>query len=220
MRVVARQADAVFDGYGWLPEVLTALESSHLVAWSDTTRRRNRFCAAVRSFLAAQPHTDVCVLQGRSILSLDHLCHQLERLVPVAQLDRRLDGPDSVTEFLRAVPAQPGCRAPHQRYWLWADADVLLKADPALFGRVVDCLLGVSAEGEYGLADGTLLQRAVFVGGAMLEAYAQDHRGQFRCWAADGDAEPFWQMVSGLERPPVVTRPVDYLMRPPQRIGA
>jgi len=220
MRVVARQADATFDGYGWQPEVLAALEQQHLVAWSEQVRRRNRFGAELRRFLAAQPQTDVCFLHGRAVLNLDHLCHQLERLVPVNALQRRLDGPESVTELFRGETLAPGIRVPRSRYWIWSDADVLLKADPVLFGRVVDCMLGVAAECEYGLEGGVTIQRTVFVGGPLLEDYARDRRGQFRCWAADDDAEPFWQLVSGLERPPVMTRPVDLLMRPARRVGA
>ncbi|GJM19949.1 MAG: hypothetical protein DHS20C14_21620 [Phycisphaeraceae bacterium] len=220
MRVVSRQADAVFEGQGWLPEMVSALDTHHLVAWSELTRRRNAFVGEVRSFLAAQQDTDACLVHGRSVFTLDDLCHQLERLVPVPELHRRLDGPDGVTELLRGRNTTPGRRAPRVRCWIWSDADVLLRSDPELFSSVVDCMLGVSAESEFGTLDGGPIQRVLFVGGPMLEAYARDRSGQFRSWAAEGDSEPFWKLVSGLERPPVVARPVDLLMRPPRRMGA
>lgn len=220
MRVVARQADAIFDGQGWLPEAVRALDTHHLVAWSELTRRRIAFAAGVRSFLQAQQDTDACMIHGRSVRTLDDLCHQLERQVPVEELLRRLDGPDSVTELLRGRTAIPGRRQVRTRVWIWSDADVLLKADPELFGAVVDCMLGVAAETEFGSDEGGPIQRVLFIGGLMLEAYARDHAGRFRSWAAEGDAEPFWKLVSGLDRPPVIARPVDLLMRPPRRLGA
>lgn len=220
MRVVARQADAVFDGQGWLPEAVRAMDTHHLVAWSELARRRIAFAAGVRSFLQAQQDFDACMIHGRSVRTLDELCHQLERQVPVTELVRRLDGPGSVTELLRGRNAVPGRRSVRTRVWIWSDADVLLKSDPELFSSVVDCMLGVAAESEFGTDEGGPIQRVVFVGGMMLEAYARDRGGQFRSWAAEGDAEPFWKLVSGLERPPVVARPVDLLMRPPRRLGA
>lgn len=222
MRVVSRQADAVFDGYGWLPDVLCALEQHHLVAWSELTRRRNMFCAALRRGLASQPDVDACVIHGRGVLSLDHLCQQIERTVPAAVLERRIDGPDGLTELLRDVPEEAGHRPPRFRYWIWSDADVFLRADPRGFASVVDCMLGVAAESEYGVDEGATIQRGIFVGGPMLERYAMDARGGFRSWKTEGpdDSDAFWKLVSGLERPPVLCRPVDMLTREQRRLGA
>jgi len=196
----------------WQPEVMAGLDEKHLVAWSDRPRLRSRFAAELYRFLSLQPRVETVVLHGRSITSMDHLCDQIERQIPGPDLHREIDGPYGLTELLRSNESWPGQLPPRARYLIWNDADVLLKSDPSLFGRIVDALIGVAAESEFSTTHRLLLQRAVFTGGPMLERYARDQRGQFRCWMAEGNEEPFWQLVSGLDIPPVMTKPVDLLM--------
>lgn len=220
MRVLSRHDDAVFGSTDWQPEVLAMLEDHHLVAWSGLNRRRNRFSARLQQFLGAQPDTDVCVLHGRSITNMDSLCHQLERVVPCDLLERRVEGTNSLTELLRSCEYFPGRRPSRYRFFVWNDADVLLRAEPELFARVTDAMAGVAAESEFGEVDGLLIQRAVFIGGPLLESLAHEATSPFNSWASDGSDEPFWQLVSGLERPPVLCRPVDLLMRSPRARSA
>lgn len=191
---------------------MAGLDEKHLVAWSDRPRQRSRFAAELYRFLSLQTRVEAVVLHGRSITSLDHLCDQLERQIPGPDLHREIDGPFGLTELLRSAETWPGQLPPRARYLIWNDADVLLRSDPSLFGRIVDALIGVAAESEFSTNHRLLLQRTVFTGGPLLERYARDQRGQFRCWMAEGNEEPFWQLVSGLDTPPVTTKPVDLLM--------
>lgn len=214
---VADTAPSILGSRHWQPEVMAGLDHQHLVAWSDRPRLRARFAAELYRFLSHQQRVEVVVLHGRSITSLDHLCDQIERQIPGPELHREIDGPHGLTELLRSHESWPGQLPPRARYLIWNDADVLLRADPNLFSRVVDAILGVAAESEYSTSHRLLFQRAVFTGGPNLERYARDQRGQFRCWMAEGTEEPFWRLVSGLDTPPVVTKPVDLLMEHTRR---
>ncbi len=196
---------------GWQASVLQTLEERHLVAWSPTARVRTDFAAGITQFLSAQPGLALCVLQGRAITSLDALCHQFERQIPGAPLDRRIGGTRGLTALLREHSPLPGRPAPRQRVILWNDADILLRADEELFGRVVDVISGTAAEMEYASDDHLLVQRGVYVGGPTLKEYASDARGQFQRWHATGDDEAFWSVVSGLERPPMQRTPIEQI---------
>jgi hypothetical protein len=91
--------------------------------------------------------------------------------------------------------------------------DVLLESDRSLFGAVADAIAGVAAESEYASDDLLLLTRAVYVGGPVLAGYAADGSGQLRSWLSDGAAEPFWRVVTGIDRPPVLSAPIGLLLR-------
>jgi len=194
---------------GWQANVLQILEDRHLVAWSPTARHRNEFAAGLTQFLSTQPGLALCVLQGRAITTLDALCHQLERQIPGQPLDRRIGGTRGLTALLREHSPLPGRPAPRQRVILWNDADILLRADEELFGRVVDVISGTAAEMEFASDDHLLVQRGVYVGGPLLEAYAADQRGQFQRWHETGEDEAFWAVVSGLDRPPMAREPIE-----------
>lgn len=200
----------------WRADALAAMDERHLVAWCDRPTRRARFAAEFQRFLITQPGSEVVVLHGRSIRTLDGLCDQIEHQLIGPTLEREIEGGRGLVEFLRHIQPLPGAGWPKARYILWNDADVLLRSDPETFGRVVDAMVGVAAENEFGEGDRLTLQRCVFLGGPMLERYARDARGQFRSWASDdaggfGHAEPFWQLVTGLEQPPVLCRPIEML---------
>lgn len=201
----------------WQPEALQLLDEHHLVAWSHTSRTRTAFAAGLSQFLAAQREIATCILHGRSITNLDALCQQLERQIPGPPLDRRIGGSRGLIEFLRSRQPLPGRPSPRQRVVLWSDADILLRADHDLFGRVVDALTGVAAEMEYASDDQLLIQRVVFIGAPALDLYADDPQGQFHAWRATDDSEPFWTIVSGLDAPPMMRVHIDSLMAPTAR---
>ncbi len=213
MRAPSPQIGFRFFTTGWQADVLQTLDERHLVAWSGSARARTDFAAGLSQFLATQPGLALCVLQGRAITTLDALCHQLERQIPGAPLDRRLGGSRGLTALLRQHDPLPGKPAPRQRVILWNDADILLRADEELFGRVVDAISGTAAEMEYASDDHLLVQRGVYVGGPTLAEYAADARGQFQRWHATGDDEAFWTVVSGLERPPMARMPIEQITK-------
>jgi|JRYH01.1.fsa_nt_gb hypothetical protein len=212
MSVLAGHFDAPFPAVDWQPEVMAQLDERHLAVWSHAPSRRSHFAASLAQFLGSQRETDVVVLYGRFIADLEGFCHQLERSIPVDRLERRLDGTDSVTDALRSRASVRGRCVARSRYIVWNDAEVLLRSDRGLFNRLVDAMLGVSAEAEYASEDLLLIQRCVFVGGAALADYAEDAGGQFRAWLPDGLGDPFWAMVTGVESPQVQTAHIDELM--------
>lgn len=184
-----------------------------MAACSELPSRRLQFAASLAQFLGAQRDTDVCTLYGRFITDLESLCHQLERAVPGPLLSRRVDGLDGVTSLLRYRPSFPGRRATKFRYYVWNDADVLLRADRELFGRMLDALAGVAAEAEYVSDDLLLIHRTVLVGGSALAEYQQNEAGQCQRWYSDDSGEPFWQVVTGIERPAWLACAIDTLDR-------
>jgi hypothetical protein len=75
----------------------------------------------------------------------------------------------------------------------------------------VDAIIGVGAEAEYASDDLLLLHRSVFVGSSLLDLYAEDPAGQFSIWAPDADGEPFWSVVTGVDKPQVTRYNIDAL---------
>lgn len=206
MSAIPRQSHSPVFAEAWQPDVLQLLDEEHLVAWSSSTRRRVRFASALTHFIEGQQDTEVCVFHGRFVRDIDSFCHQLERLIPGEHLERRVDGPRGIVSMLRSRPVFPGRPPSRHRFYVWHDADVMLKENQRLFGRLVDAMLGVAAESEFVDDDLLLIQRAVFVGGPELERYTREPRGQFRSWFDDGHAEPFWRTVTG--QPAPLTRPL------------
>ena len=213
MSVLSRQFESSFGAASWQPEVTALLDEHHLVAWSDSPRRRLTFAATLARFLEGLRDAELISLYGRHITDLDSLCYQLERAIPGEPLDRRIDGPTGVTSILRSRECFPGRPASKFRYMMWHDADELVRSDHDLFGSVADAMAGVAAEFEYVSDDALLIQRTVFVGGPLLSVYAENPRGQFQSWRHDGHAEAFWRMVTGVERPPVRLVHIDKLLR-------
>lgn len=211
MSVLYRQTDSPFAVVEWQPEVMAMLDDHHLVAWSNRSYRRLQFSATLQQFFGVQRDTDVCVLHGRFINDLESFCHQLESLLPGPPLERRIGGTSGIASLLRSRHTFRGRPAARYRYFVWNDADVLLRHDHVLFGDLVDALIGVAAECEFASDDLLLLQRAAFIGGPSLDLYAEDARGQFQSWKTDSSGEPFWQVVTGLEAPPVARYAIDGL---------
>lgn len=211
MSALSRQQGHPATFAAWQPDVVQLMDEDHLVATSGVARRRLAFAASLAQFLDSLNDTEVCVLYGRFIDDLDSFCHQLERAIPGGPLERRVDGPRSVVHLLRSRQTFPGRPASKFRYYIWHDADVLVRADQLLFGRLADALAGVAAEAEYVDDDALLIHRSVYVGGPRLAQYAADPRGQLQSWYRDGRGEPFWEVVTGLRAPPVAGFDIDAL---------
>jgi hypothetical protein len=185
----------------WAVDVLQMLEEHHLCAWSESADRRAKFCVDLAWQLSSLDDTQVCVLEGSRITDLASFCSQLGRTLGFDRVARQIDTPTGVVGTLRRRHTPKGQTPIKRRYYLWQDADVLLRRDHRLFGRLVDAIAGVAAEHEYANEDLLLLQRAVYIGGSALDMYAEDPRGQFRSWWSDGDEPPLWRVVTGVESP-------------------
>lgn len=209
VQAIAHNPGLPFLRGGWQAEALAWTEQAHVAAWSDDRAQRLSFAAGLGQFIQAQGQMEVLPLHGRFIDSIETFCQQLERSIPGRQLARRVDGPRGVASLLRSrTTNHPGLPSRH-RYILWHDADVLLRRDPRLLGALLDAMMGVAAEAEYVTDDMLLLTRVVLVGGPRLAEYADDDSGQLRSWLPGVHGEPFWRLVTGLERPPVRVARVD-----------
>jgi len=202
----------VFERGTWQPEVLVKLESHHIAAWSGDSRLRTRFGASLQQFLVAQPGTEVCVLHGRSILDLEGLCAQLERLIPVDRLARSVDGSMGLASILRTRAGVHSRMPTRQRYFLWHDADVLIRNNPDLFGQIAELIAGVSAELEFAGDGALMIQRCVYIGGARLAETARNPDSMLNRWADDGPGVPFWSLVTGEESPTTALCSIDSLI--------
>jgi hypothetical protein len=211
MSAFARHSESPFVATDWQPDVTQLLDEHHIVAWCETARMRVHFGVSLGRFLQSQRDAEVCNFYGQYITDLETFCHQLERAMPGPRLDRRIDGVHGVAALLRSRETNAGRPACKFRYYIWHDADMLLRANRDLFARLVDAIGGVAAEAEYVSDDLLLLHRAVFVGGPALDHSAGDPRGQFQCWYPDEFEEPFWQVVTGIARPPFTRYRIDSL---------
>ncbi len=213
MSALSRQPESPLLVADWQPDVTQLLDEHHLVATSEFPARRLQFATSLGQFLGMQRDTEVCSFYGRFITDLDSFCYQLERAVPGPLLDRRIDGPGGVAALLRNRMVVRGKPATKFRYYVWHDADLLLRNEPLVFAKLVDAIAGVAAEAEYVSDDLLLIHRAVFVGGPLLAEVAKDERGPFGSWLSDEFGEPFWRVVTGLENPPFMTYSVDALAK-------
>ena len=196
----------------WQLEVGRLLNEQHLCAWSDNPRQRERFVSELSSTLSKFDDTYVCTLDGTRTLSLDAVITEFEHALAVGHLGRTIDGvrgmggAGGLVGALRRRPHISGVGgAPpiKRRFIIWTDAHLLLQSDPKLFGRIADALMGVAAEHEFCSDDVLLIQRAVFVGRAALDVYAEDPRGQFRSWYSEFGEAPLWRVVTGRDSPSV-----------------
>ncbi|MFN0011756.1 MAG: hypothetical protein ACKVS8_08960 [Phycisphaerales bacterium] len=192
----------------WLSAAAALLEEVHVFAWTANAPLRERFGLEMTWYLERLAQSQTLVLHGSDIKDLDGFCRQLEHAMPHAgRLERDIEGKHGVMEAVRRRPSESvllgSAGLVKHRYFVWRDADTLLAADRALFGRLVDALAGVAAESEYASEDRLLIQRSLFIGGPALAQYGEDPEGQFRRWLSDGLGEPFWSTVSGIKAPAV-----------------
>jgi len=203
----------VFEPITWQPEVLARLEDRHLVAWGDDVAVRTRFAASFQQYLSSLPDTQICVIHGRSISSIEDICCQLECLIPVDKLSRSVDGPWGVSSILRSRCVVPGRRSERMRVFVWHDADLLVRRDRALFQDIVEVMAGVSAEMEYADDGAVLVQRCVYVGSSALEREARRVDSRLNSWSPVTDGEiPFWGLVSGQASPRTTLCAIDRLL--------
>jgi hypothetical protein len=214
----------------WPDGIMQLLDDHHVVVLCDEHAARRSVAGALRQRLESLGDTRVIELEGSRSQSLDGFFRELERHVPkhphevslqespVVALThpgsgRNRTGPIASTLWdptgygsLAQVFRDRLGRCLHKReYVIWHDADVMLEHDVALFGALVNALLGVAAEREHISLDRLLLQRIVFLGGEKLGAYAEDPNGQFSRWLEDPEGSPLWEVMSVLLRPPVLT---------------
>jgi hypothetical protein len=214
MTALTRHLDAPFAAANWQADVVQLLDEQHLIAVSESPRLRMHFAVGLGQFLQGMREAEVCTLYGRFITDVESFCYQLERSIPAAMVDRRVDGPRGLTALLRSRRIVRGRPASKFRFYVWHDADILLSENETLFARIVDAISGVAAESEYASDDVLLIHRAVYVGSPALAAYADRAEGQFQAWAADNEYDdPFWQVVTGLERPPFSRFLIDALSK-------
>jgi hypothetical protein len=213
MSALSRQPEVPLLVPDWQADVTQLLDEHHLVAWSDSPARRTQFAVSLGQFLGSQRDTEVCVFYGKFIDDLESFCYQLERSIPGPPLERRLHGPRGAVSLIRSRASFRGRPETKFRFYVWHDADVLLRKNHVLFGQIADAMAGVAAESEYVSDDLLLLHRAVFVGSSILEIYYDDPRSQFRRWLPDAHGEPFWQVVTGIRRPPFLKYRIDTLGR-------
>lgn len=205
---------------GWEAEVARLTETRHIAAWSAELDERIVFAARLGAFWQGQAGVEVIRLFGRAIRTIDDVCEQLERSIPAGdRMRRQIGGRSGVAARLRQRIDVPGVAFSQYRYLIWHDADDVIAADPGLFAAIVDAISGVAAESEFVCDDLLLLTRAVYVGGPALSGLAQDEFGPFRQWQHDGVAEPFWRIVSGIERPPVLAAPIGKLLSDPETLA-
>lgn len=215
MSALAKQPDSPFAFSDWPPEVTQLLDEHHVVAGSASPRARAHFGATISKFLAGIRDAEVINLQGRYISDLESFCTQLERALPGPALERRIHGHGGVVSLLRHRSTFGLQTASKFRFYVWHDADTMLRSDPMLFGHMIDAIAGVAAEAEYVCDDLLLIHRGLFIGGPDLEAYADLPNGQFRSWARDDHDEPFWQAVTGIEHPACLKYSIDSLTAGP-----
>ncbi len=211
MSALSRHTEVPLLVADWQADVTQLLDERHLVAWSEVPARRTQFAVSLAQFLGSQHDTEVCVFYGQFITDMETFCAQLERAIAGPPLERRLHGPRGAVSLMRSRCGFRGRPETKYRFFIWHDADMLLRKDHVLFGQIVDALAGVAAEAEYVSDDMLLLHRAVFVGSPMLDIYYDDTRGQFRRWFAAPGEEPFWQVVTGIKAPPFMKYRIDKL---------
>lgn len=185
-------------------ELAQKLEEVHLSAWSADALVRSRFVAELAAGLSRLDDTNVSILPGSAITDLYSFCTQLETALGCERIRRSIEGPRGVVEALSFQPESSNGRALRRRFLIWDDAQVLLKANPSLFSRVVEAMLGVSAQLEYASDDLLLLQRIVVVGTPTLDLYAEDRRSALSRWSSARAGAPTWKTLTGLQAPPVV----------------
>lgn len=186
----------------WQLECCQTLEERHLCAWSDRSILRDRFTIDLGTILSRIDQTQVCVINGARIIDLPSLQRECARALETSVASSRLSDDLGLVSALRVRPIIAG-HPVHRRYIFWTDAHVLLRHDPALFGRAVDAVMGVAGESEYADDDMLFLQRLILVGRPSLDVYAEDPRGQLSRWYSERGEEPLWKIVTGLATPAV-----------------
>lgn len=187
-------------------DVASLADESHVILWSRSLQARESAANRAYAQLHAVGDSQVVSLPGAVIHDLKQLREQVNRALPDDEgkrLTPSLDGPAGLLARLAHLP-RTGADGHHIkfRYYLWRDADVLLKHNPAAFSVMVDAVAGVAAEAEFASDDLLLIQRLILVGGPELHRCYHDLRGPLRSWRPGspwkektGQAEPRFMLV-------------------------
>lgn len=197
----------------WQADAQALLVESHLATWTHSDPARTRFVSSLHRYLATQPDTESWLIGGDGSVSLATVAEQLSVLGMAGPVRPALHGPTGIVAALRSRGSEGRWFNSRFRYIIWHGVDAVISRDRALFESLADALLGVSAELEFGGETLSLLQRVIFVGGERLRECAGDRRGPLHRWRRDGAATPFWQLVSGLAAPSVLSHSVERLLR-------
>ncbi|MCI0364037.1 MAG: hypothetical protein L0219_09170 [Phycisphaerales bacterium] len=189
--------------------IIQLLDDHHLVILSDNPGLRDRIGQTLKTHLISTPDSQVIDLDGSCVTSVRSFAVQFEAQLELTSASWTAGSTNGqmqrLIELLRAA-----CSGPKRRYVVWRDAHTMLEADVDLFCRLVNALFCVAAESEHITLDPVMVQRVIFLGGGKLGAYAEDTSGQFCKWLDDGkDGSPFWEIMSMVERPAVITYRVD-----------
>lgn len=189
----------------WQQEVVQLLEEHHLCAWCKSKERRHKFGLDLARYIHGMDGAQVCLLDGSRITSIETFCKALELGLETGRVAREIDSPEGVVGALRRQRAgEAGESRARYRYYIWLDADVLMRRDEDLFCRLVDSIMGVAAAAEY-VDPGTLLiHRAVFVGGPALDMFAEHSKRQFKVWYREPGGKSHWQTTTGVKAPRVL----------------
>ncbi len=180
------------------------LDEHHVVAVSDDEATRIHFGTHVAIQAEQMTDVEVCPIYGRFVRNLDDLVYTLSRAMPAMQpVEPTIEGVIDTCRRHR--------RGTKRRYIIWHGADTLAREQPQLFHQAADAMMGVAAEQEYASEDLLVITRCLFIGPPALA-----EQPAFRNWWAEGDEPPLWQVISGIDQPPVLR--VDLKStRPPSR---
>lgn len=193
----------------WVETSDQLLCENHLVACSLNPALRERYGLELTKHYRHMPMVESVAIAGSVVHRLEDFCRQLERALPevwhAERIKRSIEGAGGIVERLRERTSEPGLPASRHRYYLWRDADVLLRHDRALFAQLVGAIMGVAGEAEYTGEDLLMVHRLVLIGGPDLQTYAEESDGALRQWPdrPSRPVRPLWRVLSGQERPPV-----------------
>lgn len=175
----------------WYSQAEAMLDDHHVVAVSEDEATRIEFGSCVAIQTEQMMQVEVCPIFGRYVRGLEDLAYMMSRAFPAGgPVEPSVEG---VMDCARRTRAST-----RRRFIIWHDADVFAAADRVIFWQVADALMGVAAEQEYASEDLLVITRCLFVGSPRLAEHVA-----FRRWWSEGEREPLWKVVSGLERPPV-----------------
>lgn len=191
-----------------LGDIPSLLDERHLVLWSRDLQRRERAADLVAASLRSVQDAQVVLLPGGVIHDLKTLRSHLDQALPSAEqrpLRATIEGSAGLLARLReAADPLPGHHHIKWRYYVWRDADVLLRASATAFSIMVDAVAGVAAEAEFASDDLLLIQRLVLIGGPSLQMAIEDPHGPLRTWRPGSP----WARLTRVEAPRFESREI------------
>lgn len=169
-----------------LGDIAPRADDAHMVLWSRSLHRREETATDVTAELNRMGECQVVTLAGAVIHDLNSLRAALDEKLPAddgSAMKATIDGPVGLLARLRQAPRTfADGRHIKYRYFVWRDADVLLRASPEAFAVFVDAVAGVAMESEFDPQAMLLIQRLFLIGGPALERCFHDAHGPLRAW--------------------------------------